>query len=47
VIEVEECVNERYQRFVEANRQAMEACVPVKAKTKQTSFLKHPEIIRA
>jgi hypothetical protein len=25
----------------------MEACVPVKARKKQTSYLKHPKIVRA
>ncbi|ELT98991.1 hypothetical protein CAPTEDRAFT_217153, partial [Capitella teleta] len=39
--------NKRYQRFVEANRQAMESCVPEKEKKKCKSFLRHPEIVRA
>jgi hypothetical protein len=47
VLEIEEDANERYQRFVEANRQAMESCVPEKEKKKCKSFLRHPEIVRA
>ncbi|ELU18633.1 hypothetical protein CAPTEDRAFT_209188 [Capitella teleta] len=46
VLEIEDA-NERYQRFVEANRQAMESCVPEKEKKKCKSFLRHPEIVRA
>lgn len=42
-----EDANGKYQRFVEANRRAMEACVPVKERKKRVSFLKHPEIVRA
>ncbi|ELT97771.1 hypothetical protein CAPTEDRAFT_210164, partial [Capitella teleta] len=47
VLEIEEDANERYQRFVEANRQAMESCVPEKEKKKCKSFLRYPEIVRA
>ncbi|ELT94673.1 hypothetical protein CAPTEDRAFT_208902, partial [Capitella teleta] len=47
VLEIEEDANERYQSFVEANRQAMESCVPEKEKKKCKSFLRHPEIVRA
>ncbi|ELT95775.1 hypothetical protein CAPTEDRAFT_214809, partial [Capitella teleta] len=47
VLEIEEDAYERYQRFVEANRQAMESCVPEKEEKKCKSFLRHPEIVRA
>ena len=47
VFEVEEDANEKYQRFVEAKRQAMETCVTNKERKKCTSFLKYPEIVKA
>jgi hypothetical protein len=45
--EAEESASEKFQRFVVANKQSMEACVPIIERKKQASYLKHPEIVRA
>ena len=43
----EEGPTEGYQRFVEANWEAMEACVPKRGRTKRASHSKHPDVIKA
>jgi hypothetical protein len=47
ILEEEEDPTERYQRFTEANREAMETCVPKRERTKRTSHSKHPDVIEA
>ena len=43
----DEDLTEGYQRFVEANKEAMEACVPKRVRTKRTSHSKHSDVIKA
>ena len=47
ILDEEEDLTERYQRFVDANREAMEACVPKRQRAKRTSHSKHPDVIKA
>jgi len=47
LLEEEEDPTDMYQRFVDANREAMEACVPKRERRKKLSHSKHPDVIKA
>ena len=47
ILDEDEDPTERYQRFVEANKEATEIVVPKKERTKKLSISKHPDVIQA
>ena len=47
ILDQEEDPTERYQRFMEANKEATEICVPKRKRSKKTLLSKHPEIVEA
>ena len=47
ILEEEEDPSERYQRFIEANKEAAQACVPKRRRVKASLCTKHPDVLTA